>query len=497
MALQSVNINVNKNIDDEWSKFITNNYENELLDDDNNTYTQGLNNEQNNGLNNGQNGPNCNFNGLPIQPNPHYAKQKHFSEFKSVTTNEMIVPEPSEIYVSTKSKIAYLVQPVDLSIFWDIPIIPYATPQNGVIKKQIKLNSKTQEELEFVQGRLKTELYHEQYVISHIDNPDGRIKFKDIRKITIGISKKDIMSYRSKKKQAFYNCFVMILRIKMDDVFREFHIKVFNTGKLEIPGVQSESMFDIVLTHIIKILQPFYPTELKHFEKSDTVLINSNFKCGFYIDREVLFDILRSKYNIQAIYDPCSYPGIQCKFYYNNDIGIQTGIQITTENKDKYHNITEVSFMIFRTGSVLIVGMCDEPILYEIYNFLKELLKIEFKFICQKIITSDDLMNKNKKKKIRKKTIYVMNDEIISLVETNVVNEENVVNEAIDVNEAISVDGVKTNNINEINEDIIINKIEKTKKIEKIEKTLKKEKIPKTEKTPKTPKTEKTPKQKK
>jgi len=216
------------------------------------------------------------------------------------------------------------------------------------------------------------------------------------------------MSYRSKKKQAFYNCFVMILRIKIDELFREFHIKVFNTGKLEIPGVQSEAMFAIVLNHIVNILQPFYSTKVTYFENYETVLINSNFNCGFYINREILYDILRSKYNIQAIYDPCSYPGIQCKFYYNNDIGVQTGIQITTENKDKYKNITEVSFMIFRTGSVLIVGMCDEHVLHDIYSFLKALLKAEFKIICQKIITKSDLANKDKKKKIRRKTINIV-----------------------------------------------------------------------------------------
>jgi hypothetical protein len=371
-------LNLTTNIDDEWNNFIANNDNNDNDDnddDENNTLHDDFN----------TNSIKCNLN---------------------VETFGDIPPEPTDIYISTKSKIAYLAQPVDLNIFWDINVMPYGTPKNGVIKKQIKINSKTLEDLEFVQQRLQKELYYEEYIMSHIDNPSGRIKFKDIRKITIGVSKKDIMSYRSKKKQAFYNCFVMILRIKMDTIFREFHIKVFNTGKLEIPGVQSEAMFEIVLTHIINILQPFYSTPLTYFEKSDTVLINSNFNCGFYINREVLFDIIKNKYNIQAIYDPCSYPGIQCKFYYNNDIGIQTGMQITTENKDKYTNITEVSFMIFRTGSVLIVGMCDEPVLLDIYQFLKALLKTEFNHICQKIISSGDLAAK-KIKKIRKKTINI------------------------------------------------------------------------------------------
>ncbi len=397
MALKMTNLN----IDDEWSNFLTNKYDEESSDDENNNLHDEKLHE-----NDDDDEEVWHF-GEPTELNTKSKSVNHL-DIKATISDTVAVPEPTEIYISTKSKIAYLAQPVDLSIFWDIPVISYSTPQNGVIKKQIKINSKTPEELESVQQRLQKELYYDQHIMSHIDNPNGRIKFKDIRKITIGVSKKDIMSYRSKKKQAFYNCFVMILRIKIDELFREFHIKVFNTGKLEIPGVQSEAMFIMVLNHIINILQPFYPTQLKYFENSDTVLINSNFNCGFFINREILYDILRSKYNIQAIYDPCSYPGIQCKFYYNNDIGVQTGMQITTENKDKYKNITEVSFMIFRTGSVLIVGMCDENILQDIYKFLKALLKEEFKYICQKIITPADLALKDKKKKIRRKTIHIV-----------------------------------------------------------------------------------------
>jgi hypothetical protein len=125
----------------------------------------------------------------------------------------------------------------------------------------------------------------------------------------------------------------------------------------------------------------------------------------------VLHDILKYKYNILAIYDPCSYPGIQSKFYYNDDIEIQTGSQISEEHKHLYKNIKAVSFMIFRTGSVLIVGKCDEKILMSIYNFLKMLLNNEYSTICQKngttSILANKLIDKNKKRKIRKKIINV------------------------------------------------------------------------------------------
>jgi len=431
------------NIDDEWSQFISNNYNN---DSDSDSDAENETTEQYSSFNVNNN---CiDDNNTVMNPD---------------LLNTLEAPEPTPIYVSTKSKIAYLTNPVDLKIFWDIPIIPYATPSNGVIKKQIKFNSKTPEELNIIQERLKKELYYDEYVINHIENPCGRIKFKDIRKITVGISKKDIMSYRGKKKQAFYNCFVMIIRIKIDGLFKEFHIKVFNTGKLEIPGVQSEQMFEIVLQNIITILQPFSETVLTYKQTSDTVLINSNFNCGFYINREVLYDLLKYKYHIHAIYDPCSYPGIQCKFYFNNDVVSQSGIQITNENKDKYTNITEVSFMIFRTGSVLIVGMCEEAVLNVIYDFLTALLKTEFPKICQNVFGIKHTMLKDKKKKIRKKTINitVLPDNDVTKYKNNIIETGHVIFQ--DTKE-ISKKMMPTNDKIINNDDEFVIELNKTKK---------------------------------
>ena len=362
--------------------------------------------------------------------------QKSTINYAVNPTNELVgedivnVPVATDIYISTKSKIAYLNQAIDLkTIFWQIPVIPYAIPKNGVIKKQIKFNSVDQEELNFIQNKLKNELYVDEQIITSINNPSGRIKFKDIRKISIGISKKDIMSYRCKRKSAFYNCFVMIMRIKIGLVFKEFHVKVFNTGKLEIPGIQNNEIFEQVLINIVAAIKPYMPQNqpidnshneneqneqneqneeiipLDYKQTSITVLINSNFNCGFYINREILYDILKFKYNIQCIYDPCSYPGVQCKFYYNPDKEIQNGSKISEEDKSKYKNVIAVSFMIFRTGSILIVGMCDDYVLHIIYEFLKILLVTEYSKINQ--VNVHNHVVKDKKRKIRKKSIVV------------------------------------------------------------------------------------------
>jgi hypothetical protein len=368
-------------IDLEWEKFISNTNDDTSTDDE-----------------------------LPVIENNINANDEEIVSADISMDLNSTAPKANNIYVSTKTKIAYLNTTIDLKkVFWCIPVIPYYTPCNGVVKKQMKFNSIEKEELDFLQNKIKNEPYFEENVITHIDNPDGRIKFKDIRKISIGISKKDILSYRSKKKSAFYNCFVIILRMKINDIFKEFHIKIFNTGKLEIPGIQNETIFLKILEEIIETIRPYTTSELGYkADTNETVLINSNFNCGYYINREVLHDVLKFKYNIQSIYDPCSYPGIQCKFYYNPEVDVekQTGSQISNEDKDKYKQIVEVSFMIFRTGSILIVGMCNENVLYIIYEFIKKMLVNEFHNVSQEIVVSSDLA-KNKNKKIRKKQIFI------------------------------------------------------------------------------------------
>jgi len=374
---------INQDIDKEWENFISSTYDDDDISSD----------------------------GEEVNEILQQTAEEFISANLSADMNSE-APKSTNIYISTKTKIAYLNTPIDLNqLFWQVPIIPYAKPCNGIIKKQMKFNTNTPEELKFIQDKLQYETYFEEHVITHIDNPSGRIKFKDTRKLSIGVSKKDLLSYRCKKKSAFYNCFVLILRTKIADSFKEFHVKVFNTGKLEIPGVQSETAFDMILNQVIQTLQPYLEETLGYKENTnETVLINSNFNCGFFINREALYEILKLKYNIQSIYDPCSYPGIQCKFYHNPDVDLQNGCQISEENKHLYKDIRQVSFMIFRTGSVLIVGRCDENVLLIIYEFLKIILNNEYKNICQKVAKNADetpIAVKDKKKKLRKKNITV------------------------------------------------------------------------------------------
>ena len=116
---------------------------------------------------------------------------------------------------------------------------------------------------------------------------------------------------------------------------------------------------------------------------------------------------MKQQYKLNTTYDPCSYPGIQCKFYYDKLIKDDIdGIDNQSGQQPNHKNFDEISFMIFRTGSVLIVGKCDDDELCEIYEFLKELLHTEYSYVHE--ITSEPVFKKiDRAKKLRRKIITI------------------------------------------------------------------------------------------
>ena len=382
--------------------------------------------------------------------------------------HEIKIPIPSEyirntcesLYISTQTKIFFLnVSILDVdTIFWKIPIIEYGKPEIGIIKKQMRMIFKTPEEYEEYLIKMKEVSYYSEKIIKQINNPNARkIKFKDERKLTIGISKKDIMNCHGKEKKAFINCFAMILRIpNKNNIFHEVHVKVFNTGKITIPGIVDDDdiLLELTKKNILDILQPnveerlclipeeeipllkkivknqkgksninqtiddleddlnpiIMPknTHIEYIKQQSGVLINSNFNCGFYIDQMKLMHILKEKYKLEPTYNKSNYPGVKCKFYLNNqlplDINVQTGRIEDMQNDTKY---TKINFVVFRTGNNLILGNFSKKVLLFIFEFVKHILMTEYEEIRT---LHDEPVKKIKKNKPRKKTIYFTKD---------------------------------------------------------------------------------------
>lgn len=339
-------------------------------------------------------------------------KSSHAPSLATPTTtcsSEETIPSPTELYISTKTKIVYLNRgSLDLDdIFWRLPVIPYAKRADGVIKKQMKTTCYTVDEVQKIQGYVDSvECAKLTAIRGTATAPTAAHPF--ISKVNIGLCKKDIISQRNKEKGAFYNCFMLVLRVLCQGTYNEVNLKVFNTGKLSFPGMLSQELLDNSLNLVCSLLSsPDHPPITHNPATIDTVLVNSNFNCGFYIDRDALVDILKYERGLHVSYDPCSYPGIQCKYFMSRkkDTGVGDGVcrcGKSCAGRKGEMACQEVSFMVFRTGSVLIVGRCDEDTLQSVYGQLKTMLAHYHSRICTaspKITTPQQVRSKKRKTK--------------------------------------------------------------------------------------------------
>jgi TATA-box binding protein (TBP) (component of TFIID and TFIIIB) len=319
-------------------------------------------------------------------------------------------PIGGHLHISTQTKIAYLTEPIDiLTVFWKIPIMEFHEFKTGILKKQIKLTSLSREDVAKNKEMIEKEYIGNLMIISEREKGDT---YKCVQKASAGLSNKDVLTYKPfSGKRAFYNCFALVIRIEIEGEFKEFHIKVFNTGKIEIPGIKDMPQMRLAMRQFLIMLKQYYP-DIEYKDNIRTILINSNFNCGYEVERDKCQRVLSGKYNLISMYDPCLYPGVQCKFYYNAMKATQDGICTCMKRCSKKGSgegegqCKEVSFMVFRTGSVLIVGNCDEEQLYIIYEKLKDIFNKDYRVMYS---GKQEAPKQTLTKKPRSKTFIVNN----------------------------------------------------------------------------------------
>ena len=369
------------------------------------------------------------------------------------------------LIISTKSNNAKLNgQSGDMdvwSMFWALDVIPYITRDEGVIKKQIKIQCKSPSELEALNQRLACIQSHtitkeqgtnteEHYKCCFAPNcrkanqsastscysPACRrrahLPFNYIAKLCIGVSSKDVKAHRVKEKNAFFNSFTMVLRVRYKSSFKEIVIKVFNKNVLSLPGMlddellnNSLALIDRVLGDASVIVNPNRP-RLAHIPGSiSDVMVNSNFWCGFGLDRDKVVTLMREQCKLETSYDPSTYPGVICRFYEARGEGVGKALpgvcpcakscstlrigdkRKTGKNKEPEspNSCVKLTFMLFRTGSVLIVGRCDRSLLQKVHNHVAMLL-IENRALIENG-PGEKPAPKRTEKKQRKRQIYV------------------------------------------------------------------------------------------
>lgn len=197
-----------------------------------------------------------------------------------------------------------------------------------------------------------------------------------------GTSKKHKRKSRTPKKpKSFFN--QVTLHVQCE---KTVNVKLFNNGKIQMTGLKYESHGDKVVSLLIPYLctlnsnasQPLLNhTEITH-TPFETVMINSDFSLGYKVKRDIVHREIVD-YGMYSSYEPCIYPGVNIKYYYNRDSdkGICMCSSMCTGkglgNGDGH--CKRITILIFMSGEIIITGARSRDQLNLTHKFISNFLQ--------------------------------------------------------------------------------------------------------------------------
>ena len=185
--------------------------------------------------------------------------------------------------------------------------------------------------------------------IKYVEHGDNNYK---------GFAKKNTKKKRKEKaKKTFFN--QVTFHCFYDD--KIINVKFFNNGKIQMTGLKYEDQG----INLYNILHDQFKKYNNTFDGDINminyriVLINSDFSLGKDIDRDTLQEKLAEN-NYYSTYEPCVYPGVNLKYYFNNnnDNGVCNCRSICNGkgscNGDG--DCKRVTIAIFKEGNTIITG---------------------------------------------------------------------------------------------------------------------------------------------
>jgi TATA-box binding protein (TBP) (component of TFIID and TFIIIB) len=250
------------------------------------------------------------------------------------------------------------------------------------------------------------------------DNNEGivYIEFgkKKVETVFKGYSKKfNKKMTNTKATKRFDNQVTIVYRAKLNNnIVSMINTKIFKNGNIQMTGIRNIEQGNNMVNIISDIIHRLYITEnniVTNIENLRCInyklrLINSDFKLNYIIHREQLYSILMSKYGITASYEPCIYPAVKVKYYYNDENINKNGICNCSKKciigkgsgcGDK--SCKKVTIAIFQSGCIIITGGQTLKQVDEAYDFITRILT-----------ESSD--------KIRKKNVDNISDEVTNQI---------------------------------------------------------------------------------
>lgn len=197
-----------------------------------------------------------------------------------------------------------------------------------------------------------------------------------------GYSKKAQKKKRKiKEKKVFYN--QITIHVYLDKII---NVKIFNNGRIQMTGLKSKdqglNVIDILIKEITRhnIDNCIFDEDLK-LSNYKIVLINSDFDIKYKINRDILHrDIINL--GMYSSYEPTIYPGVNIKYYYNNNNGICNCVNKCTGKGNGCGDgqCKKITIAVFNSGKIIITGGNTFDQVIVSYNFIYNLLKNKEKY---------------------------------------------------------------------------------------------------------------------
>ena len=193
---------------------------------------------------------------------------------------------------------------------------------------------------------------------------------------------------KKNKKNYFQNQLTICILLNIN---QKINMKLFKNGKIQLTGIKDVNIINIGCVYVTGLINKIDETEkiienietFKYVDNDyDIVLINSDFKVNYLLNRDNIFKLL-SNLNFFVIYEPDIYPGVNLKYFINSN-NKEKGICNCTEkcngkgNCIGDGNCKRVTIAIFQSGSIIITGSKNNDQVQECFKFINKLLRDNF-----------------------------------------------------------------------------------------------------------------------
>jgi TATA-box binding protein (TBP) (component of TFIID and TFIIIB) len=258
--------------------------------------------------------------------------------------------KPSPLKISTITATAKLdIATIDLDAYFN-SIEIRKDPKSDGIERAEYCEKKGKE------FRYKPEISPDDVLLNNVRNKNGTIR-RGIPKI----------------KKRFDNQMTVIVR--HGDGAHKANVKVFRNGHIQITGLKTIENGMGVVRILIQSMKPVLQSEVRCTEYKIR-LINSDFRLGFEVRRDMLQNVVSRAYGVPCSFEPCIYPGCKIQYWYNENKTKTDGRCTCTTRCDGKGGgygdgrCKKVTIAVFHSGSVIVTGGQSMRQIDEAYDFV-------------------------------------------------------------------------------------------------------------------------------